>query len=452
MSAGLLGGTGWCFGADGADDLGVALRHFLGSLEVKPWLLGLGEPMHREEEFPLLRNRAFRHLVEREGYLSVAIESDCLAALTVDAHVARGEGSFDAVMESGFSHGFGGSEANRELVVWMREHNRNRAPEDKLRFYGFDVPIEMTGAASPRQALTALHNYLATHLEAALLPCEPETIEVVVGDDGRWTDPAAAMDPSRSVGASREAGELRLVADDLGALLTAQSPRLISATSQEDWWRACLHGRTAAGLLRYHTAMAGTSGSRAAQISRLMGRRDAMMYANLRAIAAREARRGPTLVFAHNRHLQKDRSEWLLPVGWGGLEGETVSWWSAGAITTAQMGDRYALLAAALGSAPEQGLGVPNPDTLEGALYTVVEDRCIFDSKRLAETVRGMSPKLTPRTDASTNHGYFAVDPDRLDGTDGIVFVKDIPSPPPSRLPIAADKGSSLPRPVIDFG
>ena len=430
MSAGSTVCTGWCFGADGADDLGAALGNFLGSLGARPRLLGLGEPMHGEGEFPLLRNRAFRHLVEREGYLSVAIESDCLAALTVDAYVAGGEGSLDAVMERGFSHGFGGSEANRELVVWMREHNRNRAPEDKLRFYGFDAPTEVTAAASPREALTALHGYLAAHLEADLLPCNLETIEGLVGDDGRWTDPATAMDPSRSVGVSREAGELRLLADDLGALLTSESPRLVAAASQEDWWRACLHGRTAAGLLRYHAAMADGSGSRAAQISRLMGRRDAMMYANLRDIAAREARRGPTLVFAHNRHLQKDRSEWLLPVGWGDLEGGTVSWWSAGAISSAQMCDRYAFLASALGSAPDQGLGVPNPDTLEGALYAVVEDRCIFNSKRLAETVRGRSPKLTPRTDASTNHGYFALDPDRLDGADGIVFVKDIPLPP----------------------
>jgi len=427
MSAGSTVGTGWCFGADGADDLGVALRNFLGSLGARPRLLGLGEPMHGEEEFPLLRNRAFRHLVEREGYRSVAIESNCLAALTMDAYVAGGEGSLDAVMEGGFSHGFGDSEANRELVVWMREHNRDRAPEDKLRFYGFDAPTEITGAASPMEALAALHGYLATHLEADSLPCDLETIEGLVGDDGRWTDPAVAMDPSRSVGASREAGELRLLADDLGALLTSESPRLIAATSEEDWWRACLHGRTAAGLLRYHAAMADGSGPRAAQISRLMGRRDAMMYDNLRAIAAREARRGPTLVFAHNGHLKKGRSEWQLPVEWGS---GTVSWWGAGAIAGAQMGDRYAFLASALGSAPDRGIGVPNPDTLEGALYAVKEDRCIFDSQRLAETVRGRSPKLTQRADASNNRNYSALDPDRLDGTDGVVFFKDIPLPP----------------------
>ena len=427
MSAGSTVGTGWCFGADGAEDLGAALGRFLDSLDAKPRLLGLGEPMHGEEEFPRLRNRVFRQLVEREGYLSVAIESDCLAALMVDAYVAGGEGSLDAVMETGFSHGFGESGANRELVAWMREHNRDCPLADRLRLYGFDAPTEITGAASPREALTALHGYLATHLEADSLPCNLETIDCLVGDDERWTNPEAAMDPSRSVGASREAGELRLLADDLGALLTSESPRLVAAASEEDWWRACLHGRTAAGLLRYHAAMADSSGSRAAQISRLMVQRDTMMSENLQAIAAREARRGPTLVFAQNLHLQKHRSGWLLPVEWGGMEGETlVSWWSAGAIAATQMGNRYAFLASALGSAPDQGLGVPDAETLEGALYATVEDRCIFDSQRLAATLHDSGAKLTLRADTSTNHGYFALDPDHLDGTDGVVFIKDI--------------------------
>ena len=426
MSAGSTVGGGWCFDADGGEDLGDALHHFLGALETKPRLLGLGEPTHGEEEFPRLRNQVFRRLVEREGYRSIAIESDCLAALTVDAYVAGGEGPLDAVVATGFSHGFRESGANRELVAWMREHNRNRAQEDGLGFYGFDAPIEITGAASPRQALAALHGYLSAYLEAALLPCTLETIVGLVGDDGRWTDPAATMDPSRSVGASREANELRLLADDLVALLTAESPGLVAASSQGDWWRARLHGRTAAGLLRYHAGMADASGPRAAQLSRLLGRRDAMMFANLQAIADREARRGPTLVFAQNLHLQRHRSEWLLPDGWGDLGGATLAWWCAGAIAAAQMGSQYAFLASALGSAVDQGLGIPKPGTLEEALYAVAEDRCIFDSRRLAETFRSTGTKLTPRTDASSNHGYFALDPDRLDGTDGVLLIKDI--------------------------
>jgi erythromycin esterase-like protein len=64
--------------------------------------------------------------------------------------------------------------------------------------------------------------------------------------------------------------------------------------------------------------MADGSGSRATRMSRLLARRDAMMSENLQAIATREARQGPTLVFANNSHLQKDRSRFLLQAGWGG--------------------------------------------------------------------------------------------------------------------------------------
>ncbi len=431
MSTGSTVGTGWCFGADGADELGNALGNFLGSLDVRPQLLSLGEPMHQEEEFPRLRNKVYKQLVEHEGYRSIAIESDCLAALTVNDFVTKNEGSLDDAMERGFSHGFGGLEANRELLYWMREHNRGREAAEEVRLYGFDAPTEISGAASPRQALTALHGYLASHLEATLLPCALETVNDLIGDDERWTNPEAAMDSSQSIGASPEAKELRLVTDDLVAALTSESPGLIAATSHDEWWLACLYGRTAAGLLRYHAKMADGSSSRAAQISRLMSQRDAMMSENLRAIAAQEARRGPTLVFAHNGHLKRDLSTFQLPAEWGGLEGaSTVSWWSAGALAAAQMGSQFAFLASSLGTAADQGLGVPSPDTLEGALYVVAEDRCIFNSRRLAEILRGMGVKLTLRTDTSTNHGYSALNPDQLDRTDGVIFIKDIPSGP----------------------
>jgi erythromycin esterase-like protein len=210
--------------ADGADDLGGALNYSLGSLEARPQLLALGEPMHQEEEFPRLRNQVLEQLVEHEGYRSIAIESDCLAALTVNDFVTKGEGSLDEAMETGFTQGFGGLDENRQLVNWIRECNRNREAADRLRFYGFDAPIEIFGAASPCQALTALHGYLAAHLEATLLPCTLETINDLIGDDERWTNPEAAMNPSQSIGASPEAKELRLITDDLVAALTSESP------------------------------------------------------------------------------------------------------------------------------------------------------------------------------------------------------------------------------------
>lgn len=189
-------------------------------------LLGLGEPTHGVEAFLELRNELFRHLVEREGYRSIAIESDCLAALAADAYVAGGAGTLDDAMSTGFSHGFGAMSANRDLLRWMRARNQRRPPHERLHFYGFDGPLEMTGAASPRQALTALHDYLAAHLD---LPWSRETLDELAGPDERWTSPAALMDPAQSVGRTPQAGELRLIADDLRTLLLSHAPHLTAA-------------------------------------------------------------------------------------------------------------------------------------------------------------------------------------------------------------------------------
>ncbi|MFG3603275.1 erythromycin esterase family protein [Micromonospora chersina] len=379
----------------------------MGLLPARPRLLALGEPTHGEEVLLDLRNGLFRQLVEREGYRTIAIESDCLMGLLVDDHVTSGTGDLDEVMERGFSHEWGAFPGNRDLVRWMRAYNEGRPASERVRFAGFDGPLEITAAASPRQALTALHGYLATRVDAGLLPCTAETLDRLLGADGRWTEPAAMMDPTRSVGRTPEARELRLVADDLVALLDAQTPHLIATSTPDEWDRARLYGRTAAGLLRYHSSMADTSPSR---MARLLGVRDSMMAANLLALAER----GPTLVHAHNSHLQRPKSTMRM----GGLP---VEWWSAGALVSPHLGEGYAFLATALGTIRHHGVETPPPDTLEGHLYALPQDRYVVDPHRLAAVLGEPAP--APRV--SPWFGYAPLDPAHLAGIEGLVFVKD---------------------------
>ncbi|PRY02084.1 erythromycin esterase family protein [Allonocardiopsis opalescens] len=377
----------------------------------RPRLLALGEPTHGEDLLLDIRNGLFRQLVEREGYRTIAIESDCLRGLAVDDHLASGAGTLDEAMEHGFSHGFGACAANRELVRWMRAYNDGRPASERLRFAGFDGPLEITGAASPRQALTALHGHLAENVGAELLPCTAAALDRLLGADDRWTDPAAMTDPSRSAGRSAEARRLRLLADELVALLDAQAPRLIAASSRDEWDRARLYGRTAVGLLRYHHWMADTSPAR---MARLLGVRDQMMADNLLALAER----APTLAFAHNAHLQRDESSmrmWDLP---------PVQWWSAGAIAEARMGGQgYAFLATAVGTIRHRGVGTPPPDSLEGLLYALPGERRVVDARRLAAAF-GEAP---PEPRRSPYHGYAPLDPAQLARMDAMVFVKDLP-------------------------
>ncbi|MQY08923.1 erythromycin esterase family protein [Actinomadura macrotermitis] len=381
----------------------------LGLLPARPRLLALGEPTHHEDALLDLRNELFRQLVEQGGYRTIALESDCLAGLIVDDHVTSGTGTLDEVMAHGFSHDWGTCAGNRELVRWMRAYNDGRPASEQVRFAGFDGPLEISHAASPRQALTALHDYLAARADADLLPCTAETLDRLLGSDEQWTEPAAMMDPTRSVGRSAEARRLRLLADDLAALLDTQMPHLIASSSRDEWDRARLYARTATGLLRYHHWMADTSPGRMAW---LVGVRDQMMAHNLLALAER----GPVFVYAHNSHLQREKSSMRM--------GEKpVEWWSAGALANARLGDDYAFVATALGTIRHQGVDAPPPGTLEGLLYGLPEDRCLVDPRRLTTALGGTRPAHRE----SPWFGYASLDPSHLESIDGIVFVKDVP-------------------------
>ncbi|MCO5972421.1 erythromycin esterase family protein [Actinoallomurus soli] len=371
---------------------GAGVSAFLRSLPAQPLLLGLGEARHFVGELGEVRNEIFRHLVEHEGYRSFAIESDCLMGLVVDDYIMTGAGTLDDVMERGFSHGFGTSPANRDLVRWMRAYNEEH--DEKLRFFGFDGPLEYW-AASPRQALTALYSLLDGPLPRTVVT--RETLDALLGPDDRWSNEATAMDPSQSIGRSADAQRLRLITDDLVALLETQAPQL----SPDGRARAALYARTATGLLRYHYWMADASPARWTRLSAL---RAAMMAANLRAVAEH----GPALVFSSNLHLQRTRS--CMPFG-----DQRLGWWSAGAIIGTQLGDRYAFLASALGTA---GDDTPSPDTIEGILSTLPWDRALIDARRLAETITRPAPRV------SRDFAYFPLDPAQLDMIDGIVFLK----------------------------
>ncbi|MGW7271632.1 erythromycin esterase family protein [Streptomyces sp. NPDC054864] len=382
----------------------AAVMNLLGT---RPRLLAVGEPTHGEDALLDLRNELFQQLMEQEGYRTIAIESDCVMGLVVDDYVTSGTGTLDEAVQHGFSHDWHTFPANRELVRWARAFNDGRPAHEQVRFAGFDGPLEITHAASPRQALTALHSYLAAHLDTDLLPVTADALDRLLGADGPWTDPAAMMDPSRSVGQSAEAKRLRLLADDLVALLDTQIPHLLTATSRDALDRARLYGRTATGLLRYHHWMADTSPGR---MTRLLGLRDQMMAHNLLALAER----GPTFVHAHNSHLQRDKSTirmWDQPL---------LEWWSAGALVSARIGEEYAFLATALGTIRRQGVDAPPPGTLEGLLYALPEDRCVIDAAQLASTFGDTPP--TPRE--SPWFGYAPLDPARLSGVDGLVFVR----------------------------
>ncbi|WP_459545095.1 erythromycin esterase family protein [Nocardia sp. X0981] len=382
---------------DDPASLGRAVDELLAARRESPALLALGEPTHGIEAFPLLRNELLAHLVER-GYRSIALETDIFAASIADDYVAGAAADIDTVLATGFSHGFGAVPGNRELLEWLRAHNAGRAPGDRVRFYGFDAPLETSAAPSPRRALSAVTDYLPE----ALRPDSIRDLDALLGADTDWTNPAAMYDPAASIGDSERVRALRIVADDLAGALRRAAPVLCPA-DPAGYEHAVAHARTAQGLLRYHAAMARSAPDR---IATLLGVRTEMMAENLLSIVARERDRGPSLVFAHNVHLQRAQSDMRV----GAVD---VNWCSAGALVALTLGERYVFLAADAGPHSD-------PGTLQRLLADATTRRALFPAPALRAALdpsTGTGEPIVP--------GHIPLAPADLGGTDAVVFVAD---------------------------
>jgi Erythromycin esterase len=359
-------------------------------------LFAFGEPTHLEPAFQLLRNELFAQLIE-QGFRSIALETDRVAALTANDFVQDGVGTLDTAMKEGFSHDFGNLDTNRQLVAWMREYNENRRPEERLAFHGFDAAMETMSAPSPRRYLQYARDYLELDLDIASL----------AGDDARWSRTEAVMDPALSPGATVEAGRLRVIADDMLTALYVRAPDLIEATSRAEWFRARTHLTAGLGLLRYHKESA-LRVEQEARWTRMCATRDALMAQNLLDIQAVEAGRGPTLVFAHNVHLQRTMSHMRM----GDME---LDWFSAGAIVDSLVGAQYTFVAGSLGHSEVLELQEPEPGTYEGFLQSR------FPTWGLTTAAEFASAHT--RTDPTPRQGYFPLDQEILDGADAVLHV-----------------------------
>ncbi len=270
-------------------------------------LLGVGEALHGGEDILILRNRLFQRLVEAHGYSAIAIESSFPRARVVSEYVAgRGPASYEAVQDTGFSHGFGRLDANRELVEWMRRYNADPSHRVKLQFYGFDSPTEMTGSDSPSQVLHYVLDYLAS-IDRASAQEHRQRIDPLLGQDSDWENPAALADPTKSVGLSPAATALRIETEELISELRARRPELVAKSDESRYLEAAQYASVARQVLNYHAALARKSGER---LVGLVGIRDALMADNLAYMVSRERSRGKVLAFAHNSHLQRGKAQW----------------------------------------------------------------------------------------------------------------------------------------------
>jgi erythromycin esterase len=376
-------------------------------------LLGFGEALHGGEDILILRNRLFQRLVEAHGYSAIAVESSFPRARVVNEYVAGGgPASYEAVQDTGFSHRFGQLDANRELVEWMRQYNADPSHRVKLRFYGFDSPTEMMGTDSPRQVLHFVLDYLAS-VDPAGAKEHRERIDPLLGQDSDWENPAAMMDPAKSIGLSPAATALRIETEDLITELRTRRPEFVAKSDESRYSEALHYSSVARQLLNYHAALARKSSGR---IVETLGIRDASMADNLTYIVSCEHGRGKVLAFAHNAHLQRGKAKMQLGP-------EVYTWWPAGSQLNEMLGPRYAVIGSAVGVSDANGIGPPEADTLE-ALLTAVPGPALFIPTHKGQGLPASAIAALPiRSGSIKNPGYFALTPQSFTYFDWLAFL-----------------------------
>jgi len=389
------------FSVDSSETFNSSIDKVIASLGDSVELLGFGEALHGGKDILMLRNRLFQRLVEEHGYSAIAIESSFPRARVVNEHVAgRGPASYEAVQDTGFSHGFGRLDANRELVEWMRRYNGDLSHRVKLQFYGFDSPTEMTSTDSPRQGLHFVLDYLAS-IDSASGEEHRQRIDTLLGPDSNWENPAAMMDPTQSVGLSPAATALRIETEELISELRARRPGLVAKSDENRYLEALQFASEARQLLNYHAELARKSDKR---VSRLLGIRDALMADNMAYIVSRERGRGKVLVFAHNSHLQRGKSQWQL-----GADLQT--WWPVGSRLNEMFGPRYAVIGSAVGVSDANGIGKPEPGTLENRLIAVPGPARFIPTHKGQGLPAAEIASLPTRSGSMKNPTYFALTP-----------------------------------------
>ncbi len=389
------------FSFDSAKSFNAAVAKIVADGGESVELLGFGEALHGGEDILILRNRLFQRLAEAHGYSAIAVESSFPRGRAMNEFVAgRGPASYEAVRDSGFSHNFGRLDANRELVEWMRAYNADPSHRVKLQFYGFDFPSEMTGCDSPRGVLRFVLDYLSS-IDRAGGQEHRGRIEPLLGQDSDWENPAAMMDPAKSIGLSPSAAALRLETEDLITELRLRRPELVAKSDELRYLEALHYALLARQLLNYHAEMARNSNER---LIKLLGIRDASMADNLANIVSRERGRGKVLAFAHNSHLKRGVAKMQLGP-------HMCIWWPAGSQLNEVFGPRYVVIGSAVGLSDANGIGKPEAGTLEARLTAVPGPALFIPTHKGQDLPTSAISVLPTRSGSEKNPSYFPLTP-----------------------------------------
>lgn len=189
----------------------------LGELVGNRRVVGLGEAAHGAQEFTQLKHRILQYLVEERGVRAFGLESNFTETLAVDRYVRHGERDPEAALEGIYVWTWN-TEEMLALVEWVRAFNVDRSPDDRVRFYGFDIQ-HTKGAAA------AVTDYLQR--------VDPEYLATVQADLAVLADPGLQL--MTADGRDERLGAADRVVPDLRRTLDARRTDYVARGSKRAW-------------------------------------------------------------------------------------------------------------------------------------------------------------------------------------------------------------------------
>ncbi|MFF9511406.1 erythromycin esterase family protein [Streptomyces sp. NPDC014724] len=110
----------------------------LGSMIGDAKVVGLGEATHGSHEFFTMKERVFRHLVEKKGFTTFALELSWSAGLQIDDYLQTGKGDAREIAKETLTNSPWEREEFVSLIEWMRDYNRHH-PDRTVHFMGDDI-------------------------------------------------------------------------------------------------------------------------------------------------------------------------------------------------------------------------------------------------------------------------------------------------------------------------
>ncbi|OPC77822.1 hypothetical protein B4N89_36740 [Embleya scabrispora] len=103
-------------------------------------VVGVGEATHGSNEFRAFKDRLFRHLVERKGFTTFALETNWSTGLRLNDWVRTGRGDLSRIMAEEFQHAnvIWNTRETEDQLRWMRDWNRTH-PDRPVQVVGDDV-------------------------------------------------------------------------------------------------------------------------------------------------------------------------------------------------------------------------------------------------------------------------------------------------------------------------